>query len=187
MNKFNHAVGFLNVIISALLIVALVVLGLHAKNFSDRTKELEKRLEIFEPNSIIVNLQRLVLKTANENKVKIDSNYAMYLAKIFYEESINSRVVTPELLIALSCEESKFDSSAVSKKGALGLTQIMPATGKPYIKDVRINVRMSVLYLEELAKDGKVKMLMKYNAGDTGGGKGYASRVLKGEKNLIKK
>jgi hypothetical protein len=176
-------ISILNVTIVILLMIALIVLGFHIKNFSDRTKELEKKLEVFEPDPIVVELQKSILSLRGD----LDSTYAMDLAKIFYDESKNSKVVTPEMLVALSYEESKFDSSAVSKKGALGLTQIMPNTGKMYIKDVRVNVRMCVLYLEELAKDGKVSMLMKYNAGNTGGGKGYAKRVLKGEKNLKEK
>lgn len=181
--KFSHVIGFLNVFMACLLIVALGVLGLYMENFSEKTRELEKKLEIFEPDPIVIGLQKSILNLRGD----LDSTYAMDLAKIFYDESKNSKVVTPEMLVALSYEESKFDSSAVSKKGALGLTQIMPNTGKIYIKDIRVNVRMCVLYLEELAKDGKVAMLMKYNAGNTGGGKGYAKRVLNGEKNLKEK
>jgi soluble lytic murein transglycosylase len=59
--------------------------------------------------------------------------------------------------------ESRFDPFAVSHKGALGLMQVMPATGAPIARrlgipwrgpqtlfDPRANVRIGVAYLREL-------------------------------------
>lgn len=78
--------------------------------------------------------------------------------------------------------ESGFESDAVSKKGAVGLMQIMPSTGKwiyeqyfddefqdDFLFDPKINIFIGVKYLSYLFEkyDDEVTVLACYNTGET--------------------
>ncbi len=87
----------------------------------------------------------------------------------------------PYLILALTREESLFNARAVSRSGARGLMQIMPATGQGIAKNLKVpwtggdmlfdpetNVRFGAFYLNYLKQrfDGNVVyMLSGYNAG----------------------
>ncbi|MFX7988862.1 lytic transglycosylase domain-containing protein, partial [Acinetobacter baumannii] len=62
--------------------------------------------------------------------------------------------VQPELLRAVIAVESKFNPRAVSKKGARGLMQLMPETGRRFsagdLFDPRANVLAGARYLRLL-------------------------------------
>ncbi len=90
--------------------------------------------------------------------------------------------IDPHLVAAIMREESGFDPGAVSRTGALGIMQIMPATGrlvaKGYIKgagfkedglfDPATNIRLGSRYLAGLTKrfNGNVVLAVAaYNAG----------------------
>jgi peptidoglycan lytic transglycosylase len=45
----------------------------------------------------------------------------------------------PEMILAVIRIESAFDTNALSNKGAVGLMQIMPATGEEIARDLRMN------------------------------------------------
>ena len=88
--------------------------------------------------------------------------------------------LNPWLLVSLIRIESMGNPSAVSKVGALGLTQIMPVTGKEIASAVELaeydlhdpatNVRMGAYYLGALLKrfDGNERAaLAAYNYGPT--------------------
>jgi len=93
----------------------------------------------------------------------------------------NVRTVEPALLQAMMRQESGFDAAAVSRAGALGLMQLMPATarqvarriGLPYDKaaltrDVDYNITLGRAYIESLLDryDGSyVLAIAAYNAG----------------------
>ena len=88
----------------------------------------------------------------------------------------------PYLVQAVIAVESGYDPGAVSEKGAVGLMQVMPATGERYgvkgdakrsvvdkLKEPAINVRVGTQYLRDLmerfAADLKL-VLAAYNAGE---------------------
>ncbi|MBI5496101.1 MAG: lytic transglycosylase domain-containing protein [Deltaproteobacteria bacterium] len=88
----------------------------------------------------------------------------------------------PLLLVAIIQVESEFDVMALSKRGARGLMQIMPATGKwladrlgqplpstDELYDVDLNVLLATRYLAELRSQfGSMEhALLAYNAGPT--------------------
>ncbi len=91
------------------------------------------------------------------------------------------RLVDPYLAAALIREESHYDARAVSRVGAIGLMQLMPATAQTVAKkdgngdvtrdalfDVDTNVRLGVRYLGQLLDqfDGNlVYAVAAYNAG----------------------
>jgi len=81
--------------------------------------------------------------------------------------------VDAALVHAVITAESAYDPNAVSRKGASGLMQLMPATARRYgVRDVfdpRENVLGGVRYLKDLLAmfDGDVKLaLAGYNAGE---------------------
>jgi soluble lytic murein transglycosylase-like protein len=89
----------------------------------------------------------------------------------------NGFTVDPALVHAVMRQESKFDVSARSARGAMGLMQIMPTTARyvspgsvPDLKSPRVNVKVGQDYLTYLLKDKHVsgdmmKLLVAYNAG----------------------
>jgi len=90
------------------------------------------------------------------------------------------------LLEALVQIESSFQVKALSKKGARGLTQVMPFNAKrcglkPHqLWDPSLNLACGAIILqEEIARVGSIeKALRVYNCGRTDCGKGYAKKVL---------
>lgn len=89
--------------------------------------------------------------------------------------------IDPSLVRAVVAAESGGASEAVSRAGAVGLMQLMPATARmldvdPY--DPLDNLRGGIAYLADLVKSyGDVRLaLVAYNAGPS-----HASRVARGE------
>ena len=88
----------------------------------------------------------------------------------------------PYLVKAVIAAESGYDPGAVSNKGAVGLMQVMPATGERYgvtgdakrsvadkLKEPSINVRVGTRYLKDLMErfDDDLKLVLAaYNAGE---------------------
>ncbi|WP_346938972.1 lytic transglycosylase domain-containing protein [uncultured Clostridium sp.] len=109
---------------------------------------------------------------------------------IEYSEMYN---VDPNLVAAVINTESKFVVDASSSKGAIGLMQIMPDTGKwiaekleltnfkeEIIADPEMNIRMGTWYLKKLSDDFNgdyILTLAAYN-----GGPGNVTKWLEDEK-----
>lgn len=83
--------------------------------------------------------------------------------------------IDPALVHAVIQVESNYNVKALSPKGAVGLMQVMPATGLRYgvnakdLKEPANNIRAGTRYLADLLKmfDGDVKLaLAGYNAGE---------------------
>lgn len=84
-----------------------------------------------------------------------------------------ANTVQPNLVRALIVVESGFNPRAVSKKGAIGLMQLLPATAKRYgVKDAydpEQNIRAGTHYLKDLLArfDSNLELaLAAYNAGE---------------------
>lgn len=92
----------------------------------------------------------------------------------------------PRLVGALVHVESTYQTQARSPKGALGLMQIMPATGERYgvgaardLLDPATNIDVGTRYLQDLHRmfDGNVELVLAaYNAGE-GAVKRYGNRI----------
>ena len=90
------------------------------------------------------------------------------------------------LLRSLVQVESSFRVKALSKKGARGLTQVMPFNAKrcgldaDQLWDASLNLACGATILrQEIARVGSIeKALRVYNCGKTSCGKGYANKVL---------
>ena len=92
--------------------------------------------------------------------------------------------VRPELVRAVIVVESGFNPRAISKRGAIGLMQLMPTTARRYgafnAFDPEQNIRAGALYLADLiTRFGEQKLdlvLAAYNAGENAVEK-YGRRV----------
>jgi len=149
------------------------------------------------------NRYRLLVLTPQDRTAAGDRYDTMLLAKAGQYDSIIEKAaisasVEPNLLRAVIVVESGFNARAVSKRGAVGLMQLMPATAtrfgvsNPY--DPRENVHAGARYLKFLIDrfGQNVRLaLAAYNAGeeavDRNGGQippfsetmAYVPRVLK--------
>lgn len=149
------------------------------------------------------NRYRLLVLSPQDRTASGDRYDSMLLAKAgqydsIIEKAAQSASVEPNLLRAVIVVESGFNSRAVSKRGAVGLMQLMPATASrfgvsnPY--DPRENVHAGARYLKFLMDrfGQNVRLaLAAYNAGedavDRNGGQippfsetmAYVPRVLK--------
>ena len=90
-------------------------------------------------------------------------------------ESARRHGLNPSLLAAVAHVESRFDPRAVSNRGARGLMQLMPATGKRYglrpadLFDPEKNLDAGARFLRQLADrfgDDLSLVLAAYNAGE---------------------
>lgn len=116
----------------------------------------------------------------------LDEEYWRYLFPLGWEDSLRARSerhrLDPYLVAALIRQESEYNPSARSPAGALGLMQVMPATGRGLFRRLGIpgfssrkltspdlSIRLGTFHLKEVLAqfDGQVeKALAGYNAGD---------------------
>jgi hypothetical protein len=100
------------------------------------------------------------------NPVSVPQQYSA-----IFQEAASQADISPALLAALVWQESRWNAAAVSRKGAIGLTQLMPGTAGELGVDPRdpaANLRGGAKYLRQLLDqfDGDVEMaLAAYNAG----------------------
>ena len=100
--------------------------------------------------------------------------------------------LSESLLEALIEVESSFRPTALSKKGARGLTQVMPFNAKrcglrpEQLWDASLNIACGATILrQEIARVGSIeKALRVYNCGKVTCGKGYAQKVLELSKTM---
>lgn len=94
---------------------------------------------------------------------------------IIIQEAEKSAYVSASLALAVAHVESRFQSDALSPKGAIGVMQIMPRTGRTVfgltsqqLYDSKINIRAGIKFLDQLIKqyDGRIDLaLSHYNGG----------------------
>jgi len=97
------------------------------------------------------------------------------------ESSARAQGLDPYLIAALSAQESTFDAGIRSSAGAIGLMQVMPATGrgfarrlgiKPFssrrLTEPKVNVAIGTKYFADLMRQfgGAAYALASYNAGE---------------------
>jgi soluble lytic murein transglycosylase-like protein len=143
-----------------------------------------------------LELTRVSAVMTNSQRYRIPADLAASIYDIAVSEGID-----PKVAYSLVNVESEFFSKAVSPVGALGLTQVMPATGRilqPGLQradlfDPETNLRLGFRYLREMIAryDGDLDLaLHAYNRGPTivdriirNGGdpaNGYADAIMKG-------
>jgi soluble lytic murein transglycosylase-like protein len=105
-----------------------------------------------------------------ENPLLADKPYQEEVVQAAKEHKLD-----PALVHAVIAAESNYNPNAVSEKGAVGLMQVMPDTGRRYgvqakeLKQPQTNIRAGAQYLADLIAmfDGDLKLaLAGYNAGE---------------------
>lgn len=133
------------------------------KHYTDVPDSNRYRLLVFAPQELT--------ETGEHYSAGLLARAAQYDAII--ETAASSSAVEPNLLRAVIVVESGFNSHAVSKRGAMGLMQLMPATAtrfgvtNPY--DPRENIHAGARYLKFLMDrfGQNVRLaLAAYNAGE---------------------
>ena len=119
----------------------------------------------------------------NEPRSNSVSQFAGYGdVKQHLEDAAEAQSLDPALVIAVAAAESAFNVKAVSRKGALGLMQVMPATAERYgvasrpasegehaAMEPKVNAQIGTRYLADLLRmfDGDKELaLAAYNAGE---------------------
>jgi soluble lytic murein transglycosylase-like protein len=131
------------------------------------------RLEITRREASVATdqLERWNRIFAFSNRYNVGAELAEAIHDIAIDEGIE-----PDLAFRLVRVESEFKSRATSHVGAVGLTQLMPATARHYQKNVtreqlyqpETNLRIGFRYLRGLIREsgGDVRLaLLKYNRG----------------------
>jgi len=137
-------------------------LGAAERQLQARQGELELvRLELGHMNTVM----------ANSSRYRIPADLAGQIYDIALSEGVD-----PDIAFRLVSVESEFTPHAVSPKGAIGLTQLMPGTAReinPRLTRADLfhhetNLRLGFSYLRELirAYDGNLRLaLLAYNRG----------------------
>jgi len=119
---------------------------------------------------------------AGRSVASLELSPAFMAIKPYVRSAADANQLDMALLQAVIATESGFDPSAVSPKGAVGLMQVMPATGQRYglasdrggsvatkLADPRTNINTGARYLRDLIKlfPGQLELAVAaYNAGE---------------------
>ena len=133
----------------------------------------------------LANIMEVLNEYYSRKPLECREELAHYIQRVCRENGL-----PPPLLLAVIFTESSFREQARSQQGAIGLMQLLPATGYALSKeleiewrghetlyDIRHNIRMGAYYLKKMVKRfNDIDMaLTAYNAGPT--------RVLKYARN----
>ena len=115
---------------------------------------------------------------------------------IIIEEADKSAHVSASLALAVAHVESRFQSDALSPKGAIGVMQIMPRTGRTVfgltsqqLYDPKINIRAGVKFLDQLIKqyDGRIDLALSHYNGGSAVSKNGKRQIIPYTKNYVLK
>ena len=142
--------------------------------FAPSIKKLQKHESLYEKN-----LENRITKLISIYKTGLKKNHLANLSKQIIHES-KKYGYDPFFLTAVIITESSFNNWARSNKGALGLMQIRPATGKelasevhvqwegkPTLFDPKTNITLGAYYLNKLVlRFGDLSLALEaYNHG----------------------
>jgi hypothetical protein len=147
--------------------------------------KVEEEIKLREELFITLRKSASLLKEYNPRLGEVTA--FRYACKIY---ECSQHPVTPELLTALIVVESSANHIAVSKKGAVGLTQVMPRIWQinkkelfnPY-KNIEVGSEILKYYID---KHGIKGGLSSYNSGKKNRSLRYARYVIKVAENLQK-
>ncbi|MDD5673940.1 MAG: lytic transglycosylase domain-containing protein, partial [Chitinivibrionales bacterium] len=137
--------------------------------------------------------RKLVGRIPQQNRLQAPGAITALLYPSFYRACVDSnaarRKVSPALVTAIIRQESMFDPAALSPVGAIGLMQIMPATGALLARDLggdfspdslykaEFNIRYGTYYVQKLLDQfsgSAILMLASYNSGANNAEQWYA-------------
>jgi hypothetical protein len=169
---------------AVVLVLSLVIINRNAQTIQDVHQEIAELKGIVEEEiKVREELFTTLRKSASllqKYNPRLDNFTAFKYAYKIYECSVPP--VTPELLTALIVVESSANHIAVSNKGAIGLTQVMPTIWQyqkqellnPY-KNIEIGSKILKHYIDRHGIKGG---LSSYNSGRKNRSLRYARYVL---------
>lgn len=184
--------GFMLLLNSVVLILSLSIIYMNSKAIKDVHQEIvELKAKVEEEIKLREELFTTLRKSASllrKYNPRLDGVTAFKYACKIYECS--KYPITPELLTALIVVESSANHIAVSRKGAVGLTQVMPQVWQyqrkelfnPY-KNIEVGSKILKYYMN---KHGVKGGLSSYNSGKKNRSLRYAKYVLRVAENLQK-
>jgi len=178
-------------------ISTIVWLGHKIHQLNSKIKSLNSKIETlldyeFKENEFIQKNFDFVNKHTKSKFLTIRILKSVYKYSQLYN-------LDPKLILSLIAIESNFDPNAISKKGAIGLTQILPETAELIakmlnrffydLKDIEDNIEFCCAYLSILKNYSKneKEMLQKYFAGRDFNEKPaiiYAQKIFKVYQNI---
>ena len=190
--RLKEIAGVMILLNSIVLILSLSMIYMNSKAIQGVHKEIvELKAKVEEEIKLREELFTTLRKSASllmEYNPRLDGVTAFKYACKIYECS--QHPITPELLTALIVVESSANHIAVSKKGAIGLTQVMPRIWQfneqellnPY-KNIEAGSEILKHYIN---KHGVKGGLSSYNSGKKNRSLRYAHYVIKVAENLQK-
>lgn len=134
--------------------------------------EKTKGMEIEKPKTSFSDVMKIVPPTEFKYQVQEPMNMSKVQIQQIVSSACEKYNVEPKLVMALIQQESAFNQNAISKAGAQGLMQLMPATAKSLgvnnAFNPKENVEGGVKYLKSLLdkfNGNKILALAAYNAG----------------------
>lgn len=163
-------------VVGTLLVIVSFMLGARTASSTDASSSMIRAMVDPSPLGLkdleATELERLKKITEYSSRFEIPADMADRIEAIARSEDID-----PELAFGLVRAESEFNHRAVSRVGAVGLTQLMPSTAKYFrvngtnrhnLYDRDTNLRIGFRYLKTLIDkyDGNVRLaLLAYNRG----------------------
>ncbi|ORU93766.1 MAG: lytic transglycosylase [Cycloclasticus sp. symbiont of Bathymodiolus heckerae] len=158
---------------SYLLSFLLILIPFHAQ--ADLYKKVDDKGRVFFTDSPEGHGYRLIMRTPKKGTVEY-KNFMQNRRKLapLIQRQARELKVDPALVMAVIHAESAYDKNAISRAGAVGLMQLMPATAKRFgvtnRNDAAQNIRGGVRYLRHLLEKFKFNIkltLAAYNAGES--------------------
>lgn len=153
--------------------------------------EIHNFLNNQEKEQKIKNISYYISARYNLNEDKVDN-----IVRVSFEES-EKHDIDPLLILSIVGVESMYDRFAKSKKGAIGLTQVMPRYHKSKISEIKKqdldlfsvkgNITVGIKVIKEylgLANGNVPKALQMYNGSTSDKKQRYSKKVLKKRKSL---
>jgi len=125
-----------------------------------------------------MHLMGILARRRSLSRQELEMEYPRAFSSVIDELSLTSGI-RDSVLYGLVREESYFDPDVVSSVGAVGLSQLMPATAEalarrmhmsePDLRDPSVNLAIGVRHFQELLRsvNSVPKALLSYNAGLT--------------------
>ena len=190
--KLKEIAGVIILLNSIVLLLSLSMIYMNSRAIQDVHKEIvELKAKVEEEIKLREDLFTTLRKSASllkEYNPRLDRVTAFKYAWKIYECS--QHPITPELLTALIVVESSANHIAVSAKGAIGLTQVMPRIWQinkkelfnPY-KNIEAGSEILKHYIDKYGIKGG---LSSYNSGRKTRSLRYARYVIKVAEDLQK-
>lgn len=171
-------------------IIFMVIFFSISKDYKEITAKLDiLRLDNIKDNSETMEYKPII-NFIHSQGLNLDSTYVERISELIYKYSDQFHYIYPTLLASIIYHESRFDSTAISPTGAIGLMQITTIA----YKEVRLRYRLQREYDLHCLEDNlfigcayfdllrhkytEYQSLSYYNTGYLNAGRDYALLII---------